>query len=95
MVKGSDANTDRDPSPREGLNSQQRDGDVSGADSDGASAGASEHGSDGGDSDGSEPSRAQGANTKGRHRKAVETMSNMVSRVKVFMKVYLTTYGDL
>lgn len=85
MVKGSDANAaEPDASPRGQPDSRPRDGEVSGAESDGAS----ELGSDGGESDGhgSGPNRAQGAG-KGRRRKAVETMSNMVSRVKVFMKV--------
>lgn len=84
MVKGSDANAELDTSPRGQPDSRQQDGEASGADSDGAS----ELGSDGGESDGrgSGSNRGQGAG-KGRRRKAVETMSNMVSRVKAFMKV--------
>lgn len=82
MVKGSDANTNADVSPR------RQDSEASGAESDGASELGSEVGSDGGELDGcgSGSNHAQGAG-KRRRQKAVETMSNMVSQVKAFMKV--------
>lgn len=81
MVKGSDA-AEEDPDPRERDQAQQGGGSADGGDGAGVE---SDTGSEGGSSDSGQSQ--QGRRSKSHRKKVVESMGNMVARLKTFIKV--------
>lgn len=85
-VKGSDATADADPSPRERGDVGNGGGVLDPGSDRGSAVGSDDTGSDAASS---EAGHVQpGAKSKGRRRKAVESMAGMMSRIKTFIKVY-------